>query len=53
MENKCDEAVREVVDLFRSKNLTVADIRDVLTEVNETLDSISVIMEKPHTGGAV
>ncbi len=53
MENKNDEVVREVVDLFRSKELTVAEIRDVLAEINEALDSISVIMEKPHTGGAV
>lgn len=53
MENKCDEAAREVVDLFRSKKLTIAEIRDVLMEVNETLDSISVIMEKPHTAPPV
>lgn len=53
MEDKNFEVAKEIVDFLRAKHLTVAEIRNVLADINEVLDSISVLMEKPHTGGAV
>lgn len=53
MEDKTIEVKREIIGIFRENRLTVAEIRDVLREINEALDDISVIMEKPHTDGAV
>ena len=47
------EVKREVVNLFRAKKLTVAEIREVLADINEALDSISVLKEWPHTDKSV
>lgn len=53
MDGKIEEVARDVIDMLRLKQLTVAEIREVLTTINEVLDDISVLKEKPHTAGTV
>lgn len=43
MLDKVDEVKKEIVNLFRRNQLTVAEIREVLRDINEAIDYVAVI----------